>query len=50
MPIIEQAEEYLTEASNLNPGPWIEHSRKVAFAAKLFAERCSELDSETAYI
>jgi HD superfamily phosphodiesterase len=50
IPTIEMAEAYLKEASALNPGSWIEHSRNVALSAKLIAECCNELDSEAAYI
>lgn len=50
IPTIEKANNYLEEAAGLNPGVWIKHSKNVALAAKLIAECCPDLDSETAYI
>jgi hypothetical protein len=44
------AEEILLEAQQRNPGPWVQHSKNVAQAAKLIAERHSRLDPATAYI
>jgi hypothetical protein len=44
------AEEILLEAQQLNPGPWVQHSRNVAQAARLIAERYPRLDHEKAYI
>jgi HD superfamily phosphohydrolase YqeK len=34
----------------MNPGPWVQHSRNVALAAQLIAERHPRLDPETAYL
>ncbi len=45
-----QAEQILAEAALMNPGPWVQHSRNVALAAQLIAERHPRLDPETAYI
>lgn len=50
IPSIDQATNYLNEASRLNPGTWIEHSKNVALAAKLIAEKTTELSAEKAYI
>lgn len=44
------AEGILEEASILNPGPWVEHSRYVAEAAALIAQYDSGLDEDTAYV
>ena len=43
------AEEELIKAGELNPGPWIEHSKNVATAAELIAAACG-LDKEKAYV
>ena len=50
IPSIEEAERFIAEAELLNPGRWVQHSRNVAFAAKLIAEHHPELDPETAYV
>lgn len=50
IPSLEKAEKYLTDASKLNSGPWIQHSRLVAEAAKCIAEQCSGMNGEIAYI
>jgi len=44
------AEEILDEASILNPGLWVEHSRYVAEAAALIAKYDKDLDEDTAYV
>ena len=49
-PDLETAREMLAEAEAKNPGPWGDHSRNVALAAKNIAECCPELDPEKAYI
>jgi len=46
---LEEAEKLLTEASKLNPGPWVEHSINVAIAAKKITENVKEHDPERAY-
>lgn len=43
------AERLLLEAGALNPGPWVAHSRHVALAARLIAERHPTLDPERAH-
>ena len=40
----------LEQAHEANPGPWADHSRYVAQACYLIAERCSHLDAEKAYL
>lgn len=47
---IKDAEEILEEAKNLNPGTWIEHSKNVALAAKIIADKSTNLNGEKAYI
>lgn len=50
IPTLEEAQLLLEEAEKINPGPWIGHCKHVAESAKLIAENCEDLDSETAYI
>ena len=45
-----QAELWLQEAGELNPGPWVEHSRYVAEAACNIATHLPALDPESAYV
>lgn len=40
----------LETAGNMNPGPWTDHSKNVAKAARLIAEHCEGLDSEKAFV
>ena len=47
---IQITENALLEAEKSNPGPWVNHSKYVAMACHLIAERCEHLSSETAYI
>jgi hypothetical protein len=50
LPTREIAEQILAEAAALNPGPWVQHSRNVALAARLIAGRHPRLDPDTADI
>ncbi|GAA0772434.1 HD domain-containing protein [Clostridium subterminale] len=50
VPSRKMAEKILDEASILNPGPWVEHSRYVAEAAALIAKYDKDLDEDTAYV
>ena len=50
IPTIIEAEKLLNEAKQHNPGAWISHSKTAAFCAKTIAERCDNLDAETAYV
>jgi hypothetical protein len=50
IPSRQEAERLLTEAARMNPGPWVAHSRYVALAASLIAQRHPRLDPDTAYI
>ena len=49
IPDAHQAELWLQEASVLNPGPWVAHSRYVAEAARSIAAQLAPLDPEAAY-
>ena len=44
------AEHMLEEAEKMNPGPWGAHSRRVAFCAEAIATRCTDMDSDKAYV
>ena len=44
------AEKALEDASKLNPGPWVEHSKYVALACQNIASRCPNMDADMAYI
>ncbi len=46
----ENAEQVLENASELNPGLWVEHSKYVAMACQNIASRCPHLDKDMAYI
>jgi hypothetical protein len=49
-PSLQQAEAYLRDGAERNPGPWVAHSRLVAQGARLIAEHHPGLDPESAYI
>lgn len=50
VPPVGEAERYLAEAAERNPGPWVGHSRFVARAARAIAGRHPALDPEVAYV
>jgi len=50
VPTLSQAEALLSEAHERNPGPWTMHSRHVALAARLIAERHPMLDAAVAEV
>lgn len=50
IPTLQQAEEMLDEAAQMNPGPWVAHSRVTARAAWLIAAELPDLDPEAASI
>ena len=50
VPTLLQAEAFHSEAHERNPGPWTMHSRHVALAARLIAERHSLLDPDVAEV
>ena len=47
---MQQAEAFLAEAATLNPGPWVEHSRHAARAARAIGARLPGMDANAAYI
>ncbi len=47
---IDRAEYELNKAYKLNPTDWVKHSKYVAKACKIIAEKCEDLDKEKAYI
>ncbi|HQX74932.1 MAG TPA: HDOD domain-containing protein, partial [Thermoflexales bacterium] len=49
IPSLEQAEAYVREAEQMNPGPWVAHSRYVAQAASAIALRCPPMNADVAY-
>lgn len=49
-PDAETAEKILEEAEKKNPGPWVQHSRNVAQAAKNIAECCPGLNEKKAFV
>ena len=50
VPTLEQAERLLSAAERRNPGGWVAHSRFVAQAARLIAERHPALDPQRAFV
>lgn len=50
LPSTSEATRFLLEAEDLNPGPWVPHSRNVAEAAWLIANFHPRLDADAAYI
>lgn len=46
----ENVERALKEASEANPGAWVDHSRYVAEACKNIALECNDLSAEQAYL
>ncbi|MBC2460322.1 HD domain-containing protein [Clostridium beijerinckii] len=50
MPTLQEAEAFLYEAGELNPGPWVKHSMYVSKAAQMIAENCEGLDPYIASI
>lgn len=49
LPAPATAEALLLEAEEMNPGGWVAHSRNVALAARIIAERHPTLNSERAH-
>ena len=49
-PMREEAERILEESYAMNPGPWRDHSRRVAFCAEKIAARCAGMDPDKAYV
>lgn len=50
IPNREEAHRLLAEAEISNPGPWVNHSKAVAFCAERIAMNCVGLDAEKAYV
>lgn len=50
LPTRQEAEKELKCAGELNPGLWEGHARNVGKAAEAIAKKCSNMDSEKAYI
>lgn len=50
IPTLAEARKMLDEAEKLNPGPWIAHSETAAGTAKAIAQKCENLNPDTAYI
>lgn len=50
VPSVQESERLLAQAAQANPGPWVEHSRNAAKAARLIAERIPDLDPDVAYV
>jgi len=50
LPTLEEAERLLREAGERNPGPWTEHSRQVADAARRIAHRMPGMTADSAQI
>jgi hypothetical protein len=50
IPSRKQAEFYLSEASEMNPGPWTKHVQQVAKTAENIAQQHPEIETEPAYI
>lgn len=50
LPTKSEAQKLLAEAEIMNPGPWAAHSRVAADCARIIAEKCDHLDSDTAYV
>ncbi len=50
IPTLQQAQTYLHEAQERNPGPWFEHSLVVAQAAQSIATHHPQMNPEWAYI
>jgi len=49
VPILISAKKLLSDAAHLNPGPWVNHSKYVALAAKNIAKKCNNIDEHIAY-
>ncbi|MBN1580425.1 MAG: HD domain-containing protein [Anaerolineae bacterium] len=50
IPSLHQAREFLAQAADQNPGPWIQHSVLAAQAAQAIAQLHPDLDPTAAYI
>jgi hypothetical protein len=50
LPSIEEALNELNTAYELNPGPWVKHSKNVGIAARNIADKVKGMDPDKAYI
>ncbi len=50
IPARKEAEKFLHEAQQMNPGPWVPHSRYAAQAAQAIAREHPRLDPDAAYV
>lgn len=50
LPTINEAKRLIEEAEKLNPGAWIGHSKTAADCARSIAERCDNIEPDTAYV
>lgn len=50
IPSREKARELIEDAEKANPGPWVNHSKAVAFCAEKIAMHCADLNAEKAYV
>jgi hypothetical protein len=49
VPTPARARQHLDEAAARNPGPWVEHSKNVAFAAQTLGSRLANIDADVAF-
>lgn len=50
VPTVKLAENMLKEAENMNPGQWVLHNRIAGLCAVQIAQKCSDMNSDTAYV
>lgn len=50
IPSRQQAQAYLVEANDMNPGPWVDHTRQVAETGWIIANHHPDLDPESAFV
>lgn len=50
VPSVKEAERLLAEAAGLNPGPWIDHNKTAGFCARAIAEKCKDMNPDSAYV
>lgn len=50
IPSLKEAKDILEQGSKLNPGPWVDHSKYTAKAARNIAEFYPDLNPDTAYV
>jgi HD superfamily phosphodiesterase len=50
LPTLDEAKSLLKDGQRLSPGPWVDHSINVGKAAMLIAEKCKDIDPDTALV